>query len=171
MKSKILFAIVFAALTAVSFGQQGLNWDKWSWLIGAWKGEGSGLPGQGGGEFTFQFDLDQQILVRKSHSEYPAAPGKPNIVHEDLLIVYPDSTGKPMKAVYFDNEGHVIHYSVAIADSTIALTSEKTANVPIFRLIYERLDDRSVKVKFEMSQDGEKYSTYLEGTSVRIKEN
>jgi len=98
MKSKILFAVGFAALAAVSFGQQIQDWDGWSWLVGAWMGEGADDP------------------------EKSAA-------------------------------------------------SEKAANAPIFRLIHERLDVRSVKVKFEISQDGEKYSTDLKEKSVKTEES
>jgi len=47
------------------------------------------------GNRFFSFDLDRNILVRQSHSEYPATPDNPGTIHDDLMIVYPDYTGEP----------------------------------------------------------------------------
>ena len=169
MNRKIFTAAIFLGLFLTSFAQQNSTWHKWNWLIGDWAGEGSGQPGQGGGIFSFKTDLDQKILMRKSHSEYPAMGNKPNIVHDDLLIIYPDNSGNPVKAIYFDNEGHTINYTITYSDKAIVLTSEKIPNIPAFRLIYNQLDDLSVDTKFEISQDGVKFNTYIEGKSKKIK--
>jgi hypothetical protein len=169
MKAKLLLTITVFGFLSTCFSQQNLSWDKWNWLIGEWVGEGSGLPGQGGGGFSFKFDLDKKILVRKSHSEYPVTKDKPAIVHEDLMIVYPDNTGTPGKAIYFDNESHIIHYTITYSDKSIQLTSDKSVNVPAFRLTYISLDDSTVNTKFEMSQDGEKFMIYIEGLSKKKK--
>ena len=165
MKTKLFLSILLFICLSNSFAQQSASWDKWTWLIGEFQGEGSGQPGQGGGTFSFAFELDKNILVRKSHSEYPAANNKPLIVHNDLMIVYPDYTGNPSKAIYFDNEGHTINYSITYPDQAIVMTSNKIANVPVFRLTYTLLNDGMVNTKFEMSQDGEKFMTYIEGKS------
>lgn len=63
-------------ITSGVFGQQNQTWGNYNWLIANWAGEGSRHPGDGGGTFLFSLDLDENILVRKSHSEYPAANGK-----------------------------------------------------------------------------------------------
>jgi len=44
--------------------------SKWGALAGEWAGEGTGNPGSGSGTSSFQFDLQKQALVRRSHSEY-----------------------------------------------------------------------------------------------------
>ena len=167
MNTKVIFTILLAGLLTSGFAQQNSAWDKWSWLIGDWAGEGSGQPGQGGGTFTFKPDLDAKILVRKSHTEFPASGNKPKAAHDDLMIIYPDYSGIPVKAIYFDNEGHTINYAITYADSSIVLTSLKIPNVPDFRLSYLQLGNNSVNIKFEMSRDGEKFITYLEGKSKR----
>ena len=148
-----------------SFAQQNTTWAKWQWLIGEWQGEGAGKPGAGSGTFSFKPDLNEKILVRKSHSEYPAAPGKPDVVHDDLMIIYPDYSGTPSKAIYFDNEGHTINYTITYIVDGIILTSDKIPNVPAFRLTYSLLHDETVNTKFEMSQDGTTFTTYVEGKS------
>lgn len=168
MKLKFIFLITFLFFIVNTYSQQNTTWTNWSWLIGDWKGEGSGQPGQGGGTFSFNPDLDGKILVRKSHSEYPASGNRPATIHNDLMIVSLDFNGNPTKAVYFDNEGHTINYTITYSPKTIVLLSDKTPNVPIFRLTYSLLDDQRVNTKFEMSQDGEKFMTYIEGKSIKV---
>lgn len=169
MRTKLIVTIALIGFIATSFGQKNSSWDKWNWLTGEWAGEGSGQPGQGGGTFSFKPDLDQNILVRKSHSEYPATANKPKVIHDDLMIIYLGDTGIASKAIYFDNEGHTINYSITYSDKSIAFTSDKIPNVPVFRLTYSLLDDATVNTKFEMSQDGEKFMTYIEGKSRKVK--
>ncbi|MDD8018824.1 MAG: hypothetical protein PHP42_10665 [Bacteroidota bacterium] len=170
MKKSIL-TLIFAAVcfTSISFGQQDSTWKKWNWLIGDWAGEGSGVPGQGGGWFSLQPDLDGKILLRKNHSEYPATKDKPKIVHDDLMIVYFDYTGQPDKAIYFDNEGYTINYTITYAEKSIIFTSDKVQSSPLFRLTYVFLDKETIGIKFEMSRDGIKFTTYTEGRCIRKK--
>ncbi len=165
----ILVTISILFLSINSFAQQSPTWAKWQWLMGEWQGEGSGKPGAGGGTFSFKPDLGEKVLVRKSHSEYPAAPGKPDVVHDDLMIVYPDFSGTPSKAIYFDNEGHTINYRITYTDKSIVMTSDRITNVPTFRLTYTLLENEMVNTKFELSQDGKPFTTYVEGKSKKLK--
>jgi hypothetical protein len=169
MKARIFLLIPAFLLAISSFGQQTIDWSKWNWLMGEWKGEGSGQPGQGGGLFRFSFNLDKKIIERKSHSEYPAKGNKPLIIHDDLMIVYPDAAGNPSRAIYFDNEGHTINYTVSYADKSIVLTSEPIPNTPAFRLTYMLLDDNTIDTRFELARDGKTFTTYLEGKSKKVK--
>lgn len=168
LKIKFLIPVLLFGITSISSAQQNKTWNKWDWLIGEWKGEGSGQPGQGSGTFSFSFDLDRNIIIRKSHSEYSATESKPRIIHDDLMIVYMDVTGNPGKAIYFDNEGHTIYYTIIYSDKSIVLTSDKIPNSPVFRLVYTLLDSETVNTRFEMSQDGDKYTPYIEGKSKKI---
>ncbi len=167
MKTNVLIVIFTLVFLINSFAQQAPAWEKWSWLIGEFSGEGSGKPGTGGGTFSFTPDLDNHVLIRKSHSEYPATQNKPAIIHNDLMVVYTNYTGNPSKAIYFDNEGHTINYAVTYAEKQVILLSEKIQGVPLFRLTYSLLDANKVSTKFEMAQDGENFFTYIEGKSVR----
>lgn len=169
MKFNLILAAVLVIMTTAVFGQEkSSSLEKFNFLIGNWKGEGSGKPGEGQGYFSFKPDLDNNILIRKSHSEYPAQKDKPLIVHDDLLIVYLNNSGNPDKAIYFDNEGHVINYSVTFPNERdIVFTSDKITNVPVFRLTYSAVDSNTVNIVFDMSQDGENFRTYVEGKSKR----
>jgi hypothetical protein len=169
MKPKQIFVIAILMLASTSFAQKNTTWDKWGWLIGTWTGEGTGEPGKGGGIFSFTLDLDKKIMIRKSHSEYPATTDKPKIVHDDLMIVYPDYSGIPSKGIYFDNEGHIINYAITCSESEIVMVSQKIEHVPVFRLTYSLLSPGFINTKFEMSQDGEIFTTYIEGKSKKMK--
>mgnify|MGYP003478842381 FL=1 len=169
IKTKLGFWVNFLFMTTSCYGHKNTNLDHLSWLLGEWIGDGSGMPGQGEGTFYFSYDLDKNIIVRKSHSEYPAAGNKPPIIHDDLMIVYFDASDKATKAMYFDNEGHIINYTVLLTDKSITLTSLKSSNSPIFRLTYDLLENGMINTKFEMSRDGVNFMTYIEGKSKKIK--
>ena len=144
-------------------------WGSIRFLVGDWVGEGSGKPGQGRGSFSFRFDLEQKILVRRSHSEYPAAGEKPAIVHDDLMVCYPDPAGGRILAIYLDNEGHIIHY-VAESDGPgrLVLVSEPRASSPGFRLTYTRLEGDTVAINFEIAPPGgTEFVPYLSGKAAR----
>lgn len=172
--SKLLLIVVVSLITLSVFAQpqqKPINWDKWNFLIGEWVGEGNGQPGQGSGSFTFQTDLDGMILVRKNHTEFPATTDRPASIHNDLLYIYPDFSGTPSKAIYFDNEGHVINYSINYTDNSIVFTSDMIPNAPRFRLSYTSLGNDAVNVKFEFAppQGPEDFKVYIEGKSIRKK--
>ena len=84
------------------------------------------------------------------------------------MIVYSNNPGDPEKAIYFDNEGHTINYTITYADKSIVFTSERISYFPVFRLIYVQLNNESVDTNFEFSQDGVKFSPYVEGKSRKI---
>lgn len=81
----IFFGIAFLCTVLFfgsAFGQQPVSRQDWSslrFLLGDWIGEGSGNPGQGTGSFTFAFDLDEKILIRRNHMEYPENKRSPRL--------------------------------------------------------------------------------------------
>jgi hypothetical protein len=168
MKRILLIIILLIAILGC-YAQEHASCNKWDWLLGQWNGEGSGQPGSGGGTFSFTFNLNKNIIIRKSHSEYPASANKPAVNHDDLMIVYLNTNGCPTKAIYFDNEGHTINYSVNYYDKSIVFLSDSTPGVPLFRLTYTLLDNGIVNTKFEMSPDGVKFMTYIEGKSKKTE--
>ena len=140
-------------------------WTSYRFLIGEWVGEGSGQPGQGKGAFSLAPELQGKILLRKNHAEYPASGDRPAAAHDDLMIVYQEN--KEKKAIYFDSEGHVIHYTPSFSQDgqTLTFLSETIAAAPRFRLSYKKSGDQRVQIKFEMAPPGkpDSFKTYLEG--------
>lgn len=163
MKIKIILIIAMLGILNICRAQQNDIWKQWEWLKGTWEGTGDGKTGEGKGTFSFTNELDGKILIRKSHSEYSSK----NIIHDDIMIIYADYSGNPGNAIYFDNEGHIINYTITYTENSIVLLSEKISGAPIFRLIYEDKGNESVNVKFQISKDGENFQTYVEGLSKR----
>ncbi len=114
------------------------TWAALASLVGKWSGEGTGDPGHGTGGFSFAWDLQQKILVRNSHADYPATKDRPAFSHQDLMIVYQQPDTLLPRAVYFDNEGHVINYAVSVSPDakSIAFLSELAPSSPRYRLTY-----------------------------------
>lgn len=137
-------------------------------LEGEWKGEGDGKPGSSSGAATFRFQLEGKALVRHSHADYPAANGRPASYHEDLLTCFPESG--QLKALYLDNEDHVIRYLVKAVPEGVAFTSEPAPG-PRFRLSYLRKSENLVTVRFEIAppSNPEAFATYLEGITRKVK--
>src|SRR5262245_59780321 len=166
--SPAIFAIVFVCNCAIASAQQAArpaNWEAWQFLLGEWEGKGGGAPGQGAGGFTFALDLQKRILVRRNHSDYPATNKQPAFSHEDLMVIYQEAD-KSARAVYFDNEGHVIHYNVEFSPyhNSLVFLSEASPSVPQFRLTYSKAPGNSLAIKFEIAPPGAsgKFSTYLQ---------
>ena len=160
--------LILMVAAGLAYAEAPPNWDRWQFLIGEWTGEGGGEPGQGAGGFSFKPDLDGRVLIRKNHSDYPAAKDKPAYHHEDLMIVYPD--GPTGHAIYFDNEGHVIHYGIEFSgDGAIILTSAAQASAPRFRLTYTKLSADKVGIRFEIAPPGkpDAFAPYIQATARR----
>jgi hypothetical protein len=146
------------------------NWDSFRFLLGEWVGEGTGAPGEGTGGFSFSFDLQGKILVRKNRADYPATKDKPAYSHTDLMVIYREGDDS-LKAIYFDNEGHVIHYAVSFSTdrNTLTFLSDPSPSSPRFRFIYSKATPDKLKLEFDIAQPGkpEAFSKYIEGSAHR----
>jgi hypothetical protein len=146
-------------------------WGPYKFLLGTWTAEGHGEPGEGKGAFSFRLELQGKILVRRSHVDYPATPKQAAFTHEDLLVIYPDAGPAPDRAIYFDSEGHNIHYAVTFSEEGKVLTfaSDPSPESPRFRLIYNEGENGTLKVKFQIAPPGkpEAFVTHVEGVAHR----
>jgi hypothetical protein len=131
-----------------------------AFLEGTW-GAKTELGATSSGTYTFAKELAGHILARHSVPANCNGPAGFNCDHTDLLFIYPD--GESLKAIYFDNEGHVIHYTVSTPSPTTAVfLSDPSAPGPQFRLVYER-KDAVMSGKFQMRMPGQtEWKSYLE---------
>ena len=174
--SFITFTALYSLITPnIVHAQQPIpapDWGGFQFMMGDWIGEGGGAPGQGTGWFSFTLDLQQRILIRKNHSDFPAQNNRPAFTHDDLMIVYPEA-GKKAKAIYFDNEGHVIQYAIEISDSSksVVFISEASPPTPRFRLTYTLMENDRLKIDFDFAPPGkpETFSRYIESYAKRKK--
>jgi len=176
---KLFSCLCFVLLTlslvpqVTSQQPQAPTWQDWGFLLGEWEGTGSGQPGQGSGKFAFKPDLQRHILVRTNYAEYPATRERPSFRHDDLMIIYRESSSGPTKAIYFDSEGHVIHYAVKIDEpaKTVTFLSEPGPGAPRYRLSYIGKGPDSVNIKFEIAPPDkpEQFQTYIEAGARRTR--
>jgi len=145
-------------------------WARLNFLIGEWQDLGSGAPGEAVGGTSFTFGLDKKVLIRKNWAKYPAKPGeKEGFSHEDLMIIYPGADGVSFRAIYFDNEGHVINYSVSVPQKINAAVfeSEPAPPGPRYRLTYE-LDAAGILDNvFWIAMPGGEFKAYVRGSLKR----
>ena len=158
----LLLHIVATAQTSLAK----VSLEDLRFLIGAWEATGEGGPGVGKGVFSFAFDLQNQIIVRKNYAEYPATASRPAVKHEDLMVIYIDATSNQILANYFDTEGHQINYIVMLSADrqTATFLSESSQSQPRYRLSYAKLKDGRLNGKFEIASPGrpETFKNYLE---------
>jgi hypothetical protein len=141
---KWLAGIALAALPALAAGGSPL--EQLRFLIGSW----NSIPGADGvlGHSSFHLEVKGHILVRDNRADYPAAAGRPAVSHEDLMVIYAEGSG-PLKAIYFDNEGHVIRYTVSTLESkAVTFVSDAAAGQPRFRLSYNAQDTDRLSGEF-----------------------
>ena len=100
---------------AVGLLGQNAPWKPLGFLIGTWeaKTQGGSSGAAGSGTYSFQLELRDRVLARHSTNSGCKGPADFDCEHGDLLYVYPDAKPMSWKAIYFDNEGNVIHYDVS----------------------------------------------------------
>ncbi len=165
MLTFVLLALALAGAPA-PFG------PSWNALVGEWRGEGKGAPGEGSGVASFRFELEGSVLVRRNVADYPAAGSKPAVHHEDLMVVTPGPSPSEARAIYFDNESHVIEYTASwSADGkTLTFLSSASAPGPRFRLVYRVLGPERISVDFDIAPPGaSEFKTYVSGVTVRVR--
>ena len=164
MKVLALAALLFAAPV---FGQASPDpWKELAFLEGTWEAntQGGTAGAKGSATYTFQPQLGHHVLARLSGSYADCkGPVTFDCQHSDLLYVYQDAANQPLKAIYFDNEGHVIHYDVSSPEPNVALfLSDASVLGPQFRLVYA-LKNGSMSGKFQMRMPGQsEWKSYLE---------
>lgn len=162
-------AILAVALlsTVCCWAQKDDPWKPFQPLIGDWVGEGGGGPGQGSGGFSYQFDLQRNVIVRKNYAAYPAQNDRPAFRHDDLMISYLDSVSKQPRAIYFDSEGHIIRYAIQVSADSLVFESEPQEPGSHYRLTQSAADGR-LRGKFEIRAPSDaQYKTYIEFTARR----
>lgn len=131
----------------------GPEWGPLRALVGTW--EGSDPANHSTGGFTLAPDLGGKVLVRRSTNDSPKGH------HEDLMVI--EGGGK--RAMYWDNEGHVIAYAITADASHVEMLSDEVAGAPRFKLTYEIKGADEVAIDFAIQMPGAAdFQHYVGGT-------
>jgi len=151
-------------------------------LLGTWVA-GTGAPGSAGaqvfGTYTFSRDLGGHAMQRTGTVATCKGPQDFDCNHHDQLTIFPDPNGQTLHgsslfALYLDNEGHVIYYTISKPDpQTVIFNSQGPPAAPKFRLSYH-LEGSGPKAvmsgKFQMAAPGsDDYHSYLEWSGTKQK--
>jgi hypothetical protein len=141
--------------------------ERVGFLLGVWTSDTETELGHATAESTFALELDGRILTRRGSTRYTSGKSA-GTQHDDLLIVYPEGPGGGLKAIYFDAEGHVIHYTVTVPEAdTAVFDSDPARPGPRYRLTH-KVAGRRMETRFEVAGLGRTgYQTYVSGVSVR----
>jgi hypothetical protein len=134
-----------------------------SFLLGEWESIGGGKPGEAAGIAAFARNLQDRVIVRTSFAEYPASGSAPASRHDDLMVIYADGDAG-IRADYYDNEGHFIHYAVTVAAPGEAVFLSDVVNGALrFRLSYKLGPEGLLKGEFAVAPPGkpEAFARYL----------
>jgi hypothetical protein len=162
----LLFAI---SMYAQSDPSETSPWSTLSFLEGTWDAKATGGGGVAAtGTYTFRLELRSHILARHGNVSDCKGPSTFDCEHGDLLYIYREAPAQPLKAIYFDNEGHVIRYNVSTPSPNFAVfLSESSQPGPQFRLTYE-LKSKTMFGRFELRMPGEEtWKPYLEWSGER----
>lgn len=134
-------------------------------LLGKWIGAGGEKDtpsGAGQGAFSFDLQLNKKIIVRRNNATYDSG-----LTHDDLMVIYLESANDPPRAIYFDTEGHVIHYAASFpAADKVVFESGKGQPGPAYRLTYW-IERGVLNGRFEVRPPGGEYKAYLNWTARR----
>ncbi len=164
--SKLMLASLALALAPGAGGTGPTPLESLTPLLGTWDAQGGGAPGKGTGTVSFAREAGGHAVVRRNAVTYPAADGRPASTHEDLLVLYADGAGT--RALYVDNEGHVIRYTAEASSPTRLVLASEAGSGPRFRLTHDWSDPASLRIVFEIAPPGStEFKAYAEGRATR----
>lgn len=155
---RALAAIVTVLVLVAPVGADDLAQLKF--LIGRWQAIDT-AAGESG-SFTFELAVQDHVMLRRNEAIYEATDRRPASRHDDLMAIY--SEGGSLKADYFDNEGHVIRYSVQPRDGNrVVFVSDAKASAARYRLSYSIGVEGVLTGTFEVAApgSGDAFKPYL----------
>jgi len=159
---RLMLPVLLAAVSALH-AQTNDSWKKLDFLLGDWTGvagEKDTQLGAGQGAFSFKAELKQKIIVRRNNAQYDSG-----VQHDDLMVIYLDAPNDTPHAIYFDTEGHVIHYGLTFPSANrVVFESDESQPGPKYRLTYW-MEGGSLNGRFEVAPPSSGYKTYMGWTS------
>jgi hypothetical protein len=137
---------------------------SWDALVGRWldavrEGDDTAArdaPVPSSGAATFAYELDGRVLLRRHVTDLPASHGRPALHHEDLMTIYPAPDGRNAEAMYYDSEGHVVHYAATWStdERTVVFLALPEDGTPRLKLTWHFDDVDTLEQVVEVAPPG-----------------
>ncbi len=173
-----MFVVVFMFLIVPSFvfsqtSRQDSLWKPLTFFVGVWKGTGTGEPGNGVYERTYQRILNGKFIEVKNQSSYPPTEKFPQgEVHNDIGYMSYDKQRKKFVLRQFHVEGFVNQFTldtVSADGNRMIFVSESIENIPAgwrAKETYQIVNDNEFIETFELAEPGRDFEMY---TTVTLK--
>ena len=142
-------------------------WTELNFLEGHWQGMGSGQPGSGKYERSYEFILNHKFLHVRNKSTYPPQKQNPDgEVHEDWGFMSYDKLRNSYVYRQFHLEGFVNQYALEYLspDGTeIVFVSESIENIPPgwrAKESYQVISPDEFIETFELAEPGKDFEVY-----------
>jgi hypothetical protein len=177
-------AVVLAAMVvSVVAGQQPVKTPPPSdpfapvrFLVGTWKGENSGDPGNGTSDRTYAFDLGGAVLATRNVAVYPPQPkNAKGETHQDAGFITYDRVRRALVYRQFHSEGFVNQYlrdGAAGNADTVVFVTETIENIgPGWRAreTYRRTGPDTITETFELAEPRKEFEVYSVCKLTRVK--
>jgi hypothetical protein len=144
-------------------------------LVGTWRGDQAGKPGQGSVERTYQFILNDRFLQETNTSTYPPQENnKTGEIHHHMSVISYDAARQAFVFRQFHTEGFVNTYVQEPGTNarTIVFVSEAIENIPAgwrARETYTMLNENEFTERFDLAEPGREFELYSEAHLKRVR--
>ncbi|HSD64011.1 MAG TPA: heme-binding beta-barrel domain-containing protein [Ignavibacteriaceae bacterium] len=176
MKKLFCLLLIFPSLAYSQTSGHDSIWLPFKPFIGTWTGIGSGEPGTGKYERTYQWIYNGTFIEVRNKSTYPPSNNNPaGEVHEDLGYFSYDKGRRTLVLRQFHIEGFVNQYildSISPDKKTMTFKTESIENIPEGWQAKERyriLNENAIEETFELAEPGKDFAVYSKVTLLRQK--
>jgi hypothetical protein len=167
-RAVVLLFLVLVLTAFASASTQDSSFDSVAFLLGEWKPATAAKAPTA--DTVFHSALDGQIIVRESRRFVKRGDGPAS--QRDLLVIYKDSDdGQQLRAVYFDEDGRTIHYTVATTGvNEVTFVSEGISGKPRYRLSYKLDSNETLRAKLDVAAPYEsRFKPYQHWAAHRVE--
>jgi hypothetical protein len=179
MPWRLPILLILGLVGAPAYGQQtDRNVDRFAslrFLVGTWRGEQAGQPGNGIAERSYQFILNDRFLQETNTSTYPPQEkNKTGEVHRHMSVISYDGARQRYVFRQFHTEGFANTYvqEPTTDAKKLVFVSEAIENIPAgyrARETYTILSDDEFMERFEIAEPGKDFELYSEARLKRIR--
>lgn len=167
---------LFLVLPNIAFSQslkKDSVWLPFKEFIGEWKGNGTGVDGDGTYDRSYTLIMNKNYIEVKNKTTYgPTKDNPKGYQHEDIGYISYDKQQKTFVFRQFHIEGFVNEYkleSISADKKTLVFISESIENIPAGWRARETyiISDDGIAEEFDLAEPGKEFEKYTRAQLVR----